>query len=149
MLVYMLGLIQADAEFHGVRATAETIADLLVESLAASGEVRATVPKALSALEEAGAVMQLDNVWRLQTKEAAEWDAAYRTELRSIRANPTEVGSRRRAALEAALSDIIEGPCVLSRKGRYSSGSAQTDPHRPQGQAAVGGAGRAGLQWMG
>ena len=119
MLVYMLGLIQGDAEFHGIRASAETIADLLVESLAASGEVRAAVPKALSALEEAGAVMQLDNIWRLQTKEAAEWDAAYRTELRGIRANPAEVGSRRRAALDAALSDALKGLSSVAQ-GRSS-----------------------------
>jgi hypothetical protein len=109
MLVYMLGLIQGDAEFHGVRATGETIADLLVENLAASGEVRAAVPTALSALENAGAIMPLDGVWRLQTKEAAEWDAAYRTELRAIRANPAEVGSRRRTALEVALADALKG----------------------------------------
>jgi hypothetical protein len=109
MLVYMLGLIQGDAEFHGIRATAETIADLLVESLAASGEIRAAVPKALAALEETGAVMQLDNVWRLQTKEAAEWDRNYRSELRGIAANPAEVGSRRNTALDTALSEALKG----------------------------------------
>ena len=38
MLVYMLGLIQGDAEFHGVRATAETLADLLIENLEAGGD---------------------------------------------------------------------------------------------------------------
>ena len=83
MLVYMLGLIQGDAEFHGVRATAETLADLLIEDLEAGGDVRGAVPAALAALEESGAVMQIEGVWRLQTKEAAEWDAAYRAELRA------------------------------------------------------------------
>ena len=109
MLVYMLSLIQDDAEFHGIRATAETIADLLVETLAASGEIRAAVPKALAALEESGAIMQLDSVWRLQTKEAADWDSAYRAELRGIRSNPAEVSSRRRAVLDTALSEALKG----------------------------------------
>jgi hypothetical protein len=38
MLVYMLGLIQDDANFHGVRATADAIGDLLIENLEAGGE---------------------------------------------------------------------------------------------------------------
>jgi len=63
MLVYMLGLIQGDAEFHGIRPTTEVLADLLVEDLSAGGDVRAAVPKALTALEEAGAVMPLDGTW--------------------------------------------------------------------------------------
>jgi hypothetical protein len=109
MLVYMLGLIQGDAEFHGIRPTTEVLADLLVEDLSAGGDVRAAVPKALTALEEAGAVMPLDGTWRLQTKEAAEWDAAYRAELRNLRANPAELASRRRVALDAALSEALKG----------------------------------------
>jgi hypothetical protein len=60
MLVYMLGLIQSDAEFHGVRATAEALSDLLIEDLSAGGDIRAAVPTALAALEEAGAVMPID-----------------------------------------------------------------------------------------
>lgn len=119
MLVYMLGLIQGDVEFHGIRATAETIADLLVEDLGAAGEVRAAVPKALAALEETGAIMPLDGVWRLQTKEAADWDAAYRTELRGIRTNPGEVGSRRRTALDTALSEALKGLASVAQ-GRSS-----------------------------
>ena len=119
MLVYMLGLILDDADHHGVRATAETIADLLVESLDASGDIRAAVPKALTALEDTGAIMLLDGVWRLQTREAAEWDSLYRTELRGVRANPSEVGSRRRAALDATLADALKGLSSVAQ-GRSS-----------------------------
>ena len=114
MLVYMLGLIQGDA-FHGVRANAETLADLLIENLEAGGDVRAAVPTALAALEETGAVMQIDGVWRLQTKEAAEWDAAYRAELRSVRNNPSELASRRRTALDTALSENLKGLSAVAQ----------------------------------
>ncbi len=115
MLVYMLGLIQGDAEFHGVRATTDTLADLLIENLQAGGEVRGSVPAALAALEEAGAVMQIENVWRLQTKEAAEWDAAYRTELRGVRNNLSEVPRTRRTALDAALSEALKGLSAVAQ----------------------------------
>ncbi len=119
MLVYMLGLIQGDADLHGIRPTTEVLADLLVEDLSAGGDVRAAVPKALTALEEAGAVMPLDGTWRLQTKEAAEWDAAYRAELRNLRANPSELASRRRTALDAALSEALKGLTSVAQ-GRSS-----------------------------
>ena len=116
MLVYMLGLIQGDAEFHGVRATTETIADLLIEDLSAGGDLRSAVPAALVALEDSGAVMQTpDGVWRLQTKEAAEWDAAYRTELRNVRNNPSELISARRTALETALSENLKGLSAVAQ----------------------------------
>lgn len=123
MVVYMLGLIDGDAQFHGVRATPDILADLLIADLSAGGDVRAAVPRALAALEEAGAIAALDGVWRPQTKEAAEWDAAYRAELRALAANPAELASRRRAALEAALAEalrglsaVAQGHCNVSRK---------------------------------
>lgn len=109
MLVYMLGLIVGDVEFHGVRATAETIADLLIEDLSASGEIRGALPKAIDALAEAGAIMPVDGVWRLQTKASAEWTDAYNRELRLLRANPAEVARGRRLALDQALSDALKG----------------------------------------
>jgi hypothetical protein len=115
MLVYMLGLIQGDAEFHGVRATAEALSDVLIEDLSAGGDIRAAVPTALAALEEAGAIMPIEGVWRLQTKEAAEWDAAYRAELRGVRNNPSELASRRRAALDAALSERLKGLSAVAQ----------------------------------
>jgi hypothetical protein len=115
MLVYMLGLILGDADFHGVRATADTISDLLIEDLSAGGDIRAAVPIALTALQDAGAVMQLDGAWRLQTKEAAEWDAAYRAELRSVRNNPSELANRRRAAVDAALSESLKGLAAVAQ----------------------------------
>lgn len=109
MLVYMLGLIQGDAEVHGIRPADDVLADLLVEDLSNGGDVRAAVPKALVALEEAGAIMRVDGVWRLQTKEAAEWDKTYRAELRNLRSNPAELAHRRRTALDAALSEALKG----------------------------------------
>lgn len=119
MLVYMLGLIQGDADIHGIRPTTEVLADLLVEDLSAGGDVRGAVPKAIAALEEAGAIMPLDGIWRLQTKEAAEWDAAYRAELRNLQSNPSELASRRRGALDAALSEALKGLASVAQ-GRSS-----------------------------
>lgn len=44
MLVYMLGRIAPDADYHGVRARPETIADLLIFDLWGEDNVRRRVP---------------------------------------------------------------------------------------------------------
>ena len=75
MLVYMLGRIAPEADQHGVRATAETIADLLVVDLAGKEELRRKVPELLQELQADGAVIEVGGEWRLQTKESAEWEA--------------------------------------------------------------------------
>jgi hypothetical protein len=109
-LVYILGLIQQDAEHHGVRATQDAIADLLVEDLANGAELRAEVPKAIAALQEAGAIIEeVSGVWRLQTKESAEWDRLYRGEERSLASRTIDVARERNIALDEALSHALQG----------------------------------------
>jgi hypothetical protein len=113
MLVYMLGLIERDADHHGVRASADAIADLLVEDLANGAELRRSVPEALEALEVDGAVIQLNNVWRLQTRESAEWETAYRTEERALAGRASDIVRERNQALEAALSAALSGAAAV------------------------------------
>jgi hypothetical protein len=114
MLVYMLGLIEKDADHHGVRASADKIADLLVEDLANGAEARRGVPGALAALEADGAVIQLHDVWRLQTRESAEWETAYRTEERALAGRSTDIVRERNQALEAALSAVLSGATAVT-----------------------------------
>ena len=91
MLIYMLGLIQGDAEYHGVHPTTDAVADLLIEDLSAGATIRDAVPKAIAALAEAGDIMQVDGFWRVQTRVSAEWDKAYRAALRALSGTPAEL----------------------------------------------------------
>ena len=109
MLVYMLGLIQGDVEHHGVRPTPEVIADLMVEDLGNSAELRGEVPKAIAALDELGAIMQVSGAWQLQTKESAEWDRLYRAEERTFASRATDISRERNTALNQALSQALQG----------------------------------------
>ena len=122
MLIYMLGLIQGDAEFHGVRPTDDAIADLLIEDLSTGSDMRGAVPKATAALAEAGDIMPIDGTWRVQTKVSAEWDKAFRGALRGL------AGTAGRAAGQAP-----------RRAGRGPVGRAegpQFHPAGPQRRAA-------------
>ena len=80
MLVYMLGRIAPEADHHGVRAQPETIADLLVVDLEGEDDLRRQVPVFLQELQAGGAVIEVSGEWRLQTKESADWESAYRSE---------------------------------------------------------------------
>ena len=123
MLVYMLGLIQRDAEIHGVRPIAETIADLLIEDLSNGAESRGEVPKAITALSDAGAIIEVSGSWQLQTKESAEWDRLYRAEERTLASRSSDIARERNIALDQALgielrgfSDPRQGRSNLARK---------------------------------
>lgn len=109
MVVYMLGRIQGDADQHGVRPTAEVIADLLVDDLEAGADVRRKVPEALASLRDEGAVIEIGSEWRLQTKESAEWESAYKVEERTRQSSAADIARERRVALEGALASALAG----------------------------------------
>ncbi len=109
MLVYMLGRIAPEADHHGVRTQAETIADLLVVDLAGEPELRRKVPALLQELQDDGAVIEVSGEWRLQTKESAEWEAAYRAEEKAVLADPSAISRRRRDLLDQAIDSALAG----------------------------------------
>ncbi len=76
-IVYLISRIAADAQVHGVRPTPEIIADLLIEDLSAGAAVRAQVPKLFAELQAEALVTEVSGECHLQTKESAEWLAAY------------------------------------------------------------------------
>ncbi|WP_436637658.1 BREX system P-loop protein BrxC [Microbaculum sp. FT89] len=109
MLVYMLGRIAPDADQHGVRAQPETIADLLIVNLGGEDDLRREVPELLRELQADGAVIPVGNDWRLQTKESAEWEAAYRNEEKSILADQSGLSRTRRDLLDGAIETALAG----------------------------------------
>ena len=115
MLVYMLGRIAPEADQHGVRANAETISDLLVVDLAGEDELRRKVPHLLQELQADGAVIEVGGEWHLQTKESAEWEAAYRSEERAILADQSEMTRTRRELLDEAIETSLAGAASVTQ----------------------------------
>ncbi|WP_366656606.1 BREX system P-loop protein BrxC [Fodinicurvata sp. EGI_FJ10296] len=126
MLVYMLGRIAREADHHGVHAKAETIADLLIVNLAGEDELRRTVPKLLQDLQSDGAVIEVGGEWRLQTKESAEWEAAYRREEKAILADQSGLTRSRRELLDEAIGTALAGATNV----RHGSSRQQRRIHR-------------------
>jgi hypothetical protein len=107
----------------GLRATAQFLADLLVEDLAEGGaRLRRRVPELLDQLVAEGRIVQDGDTYRLLTQEDAEWEKDYRTRRAAVRDDATRMSQLRSeqlmAAVEAALGNLklIHGVSKTPRK---------------------------------
>jgi hypothetical protein len=135
ILVYLIGRIASDAQHHGVYARPDILSDLLIEDLGDAAPARAKVPGLLAELRSEGAIIEVNGEWRLQTKESAEWQAAFNRAQSQAVGDPTLVPRHRSALLQLAIDD------ALGAVGTVQQGISKT-PRRIE--RVVGGADRAG-----
>jgi len=95
----------------GLRATAEVIADLMIDDLTVpSGPFRNEVAEALAQLAVDGTLMKIDDEYRLQTTEGAEWDRAFRERVTQLSSQPDEIeairGKKFRAEAQRAVAEV-------------------------------------------
>jgi hypothetical protein len=109
-LIFLISQIPARAigGETGLRATAPYLADLLVEDLADEGaQLRKRVPEMLDVLVADGRLMRIDDEYRLQTEEGAEWEKDYRSRLAVIRDDATRMNQLRSERLMAAVDTAL------------------------------------------
>lgn len=109
-LCFLIGKLPREAgSDSGLRATAETLADLLVEDLrAGSTELRRTIPPLLDELVEAGALMRVGDEYRLQTRESAAWEAEYRDRFSRIQNDEAGLASERGELLRTRVGEALK-----------------------------------------
>ena len=123
-LIFLIRKLPRDAAVDiGVRADAETLADLMVENLSSDGvALRGKVPALLEGLVDSGALMKLDSEYSLQTRESSEWEADYRSRFSRLINDPMAMGVKRTESLGAAIAaslgsmKIVQGECKEPRK---------------------------------
>jgi hypothetical protein len=137
-LVFLINKLPREAGADlGVRATADVIADLLVEDLrAGSAELRKKVPELLQSLVQAGQLMVVDEEYRLQTPESASWDAEFKKNFNRIVNDDARIASERTDLLRAECADlknlkVIHGNSKVARKVELFTG---TETPIPTGQ---------------
>ena len=111
-LCFLIGKFQrkSEGEDTGLRATPETLADLLVEDLiVGSAELRKRIPQLLSELVEDGKLISVDGEYRIQTRESAAWESEYRNRLSRIQNDITGLASERAELLRAGVSAPLQG----------------------------------------
>ena len=123
-LVFLIRRLPRDVGVDiGVRATMETLADLLVKDLARDGSaLRSQLPKLLDDLVATGKLMKLDDEFSLQTRESSEWEAEFRNRQTRLVNDPARMSSKRAQLLGAAIQEtvgsvkLIHGKCKEPRK---------------------------------
>ena len=124
-LIFLIRKLPRDAGVDiGVRATAESLADLLVKDLANDGSaLRGRLPKLLGELAGAGTLIKLDDEFSLQTRESSEWEAEFRNRQTKVVNDPIRMSSKRTQLLGAALqiafgsvTKLLHGKCKEPRK---------------------------------
>jgi hypothetical protein len=130
-LVFLIRKLPRDAGVDiGVRATTDSLADLLVEDLEKDGAaLRGQLPKLLEELVAAGTLMKLDDEFSLQTRESSEWEAEYRNRQNKLVNDPARMSSKRAQLLGASVQDsigavkLVHGKCKEPRRLALHFGS--------------------------
>ena len=123
-LCFLIGKFPRDpGADQGVRAKPDVLADLLVEDLTAgSAELRKRIPTLLEELVQAGHLMQVENEYRLQTRESSEWQGDYNNRRDRILNDEATLASERADLLRARCGEALKsvklshGTSKLQRK---------------------------------
>ncbi len=105
----------------GVRATVETLADLLVADLVRDGAtLRQEIPKLLKQLVDAGQLMVVENEYRLQTREGARWTHEFNRRRASLLNDDMRINTRREEFLRDAVGQALRPVSLQQGASRQS-----------------------------
>ena len=109
-LVFLIGQLPHDGPNDaGIRATPETLADLLVTDLnESSAELRKKIGTLLERLVASGAVMRVENEYRMQTREGSEWNQAFQAAVSKLMSDDGKIASERSQLLKSACNEAFE-----------------------------------------
>jgi hypothetical protein len=121
-LIFLIGKLPRTAGADdGVRATVETLADLLVADLAKDGTtLRQEIPTALKQLVDTGQLMVVDTEYRLQTREGAKWTHDFNRRRASVLNDDTRINARREELLREAVGQALR-PVSLQQGASHQS----------------------------
>ena len=141
--VYIIGKLPKDGpSATGLRATNDTIADLLIEDLRTDGaRMRERVPAITRQLAERGILLEVEGAYLLQTPAAAEWAADYQAHIQDLRTDVRWQADHRTELLREAFAEVErgvkprQGKSLVTRKVRVSMSA--DEPKAEPGEVAV------------
>ena len=142
-LIYLISRLPREVGADdGVRATAETLADLLVQDLGGdSARLRQEIPAQLEALVSRGDLMKVETEYRLQTPESASWTNDFANRKTRLLADEARLNTKREELLRDALErklrtlSLQQGASRETRKLAYHL--LQSRPPQSQDQVTL------------
>ena len=140
-VVFLIGkLPREEGADTGVRADATTLADLLLEDIRSnSGTFRTRVNRTLEALADEGVLMTVGDEYRIQTREGAEWERAFREQRTRLARTEVEIASRRDQLLATAVQQELRGVRPVQGAAKVQR---RVTPHFGMDRPTESGAGR-------
>lgn len=103
----------------GVRATTETLADLMVRDLMNDGaNLRARIPPLLESLVEQGMLIRIGGEYRLQTRESSEWDREFRNRQTKLNSDGPRIAGIRAECIKSACAEALKNVKLLQGKSK-------------------------------
>jgi hypothetical protein len=109
-LIFLISKLPHEAGADlGIRANADTLADLLVEDLkAGSNALRMQIPKLLADLSQEGVLMQVGNEFRMQTTESTAWNRDYHERFNRLHSDGTWMSNKIGEVLSQACQERLK-----------------------------------------
>jgi hypothetical protein len=121
LAVLIAKLPRADGTDLGVRATAETLVDLLVSDLALDRpRLEAEVPQALAQLVQSGQLMQVGEEYLLQTRESARWTHDFNRRRAAVLNDDPRLNAKRTDLLREAVIQALRPVNLQQGQSRES-----------------------------
>ena len=119
-LVFLINKLSGRNKEIGIRATADTLADLLVTDLpAGSASLRSTLPKLLDSCE---LLIKVGDEYRIQTEESAAWQDEFSSQRTLLAGEAHRIDAerndrvRRRVASRLKMRTLLQGDAKVSRE---------------------------------
>jgi len=132
-LVYLINKLPADVAVEiGLKATEDTLADLLVTDLSqGSSELRKALPALLDELQNKDRlIMALKGAsgveYRLQTRESSAWYDEYRAQEAELKAAPQRIEQKRAELIKARFGETLKRVRVVQGKDNVERRLAPT-----------------------
>ena len=108
-LVFLIGKLPREVGIDlGIRSSPGILADLLITDISRdSGPFRNQVTETLESLAVEGTLMKVEDEYRLQTSEGAEWDRAFRERQTSVRQNEVLIAAQRDQLFTGQVQKIL------------------------------------------
>ncbi len=104
-LIFLINKLSDYNKDIGIKATADIIADLMLEDLTAgSGYLRGVLPELL---DNCDLVMKIDNQYRIQTKESIAWNNEYESIRGQLSNDISRVEAERNERIRKRLNEMV------------------------------------------
>ena len=105
-LIYLIGELPKDL---GVKADAETLADLLVSDLnTGSTQLRKDIPDILKKMLDSGDIMQIGKSYHIQTPEGSDWESEFKSNYSNWMKDDVKIADYRHTLIKKHCTELLD-----------------------------------------